>query len=235
MIMGQSGGSSRCRLLARFAERLNVGFRCFPRIMGAGLKSSARRGPARGPISAPMTSGVAGGGRTPRFTRRCSSSRTIRVRRSRWRAAPCSTSSTPLRRRLSTSLDRPPANSTSVSAVARRSSATSSPPISSTASTSCWCRSSSAAVFACIWDGLEGIDERYDQRGRSPPPRVASSAVTFHADNRSCERGADQRRRSPKIEVPADRAWDAIRQFGRLEVWFPSMIECRIEGEGAGD
>jgi hypothetical protein len=37
-----------------------------------------------------------------------------------------------------------------------------------------------------------------------------------------------------KMRVPADRAWDAIRQFGRLDVWFPSMIECRIEGEGAG-
>ena len=38
-----------------------------------------------------------------------------------------------------------------------------------------------------------------------------------------------------KMRVPADRARDAIRQFGRLEVWFPSMIECRIEGEGVGD
>ncbi len=34
-----------------------------------------------------------------------------------------------------------------------------------------------------------------------------------------------------KMRVPAHRAWDAIRQFGRLDVWFPSMIECRIEGE----
>jgi hypothetical protein len=37
-----------------------------------------------------------------------------------------------------------------------------------------------------------------------------------------------------KIAVSADRAWDAIRKFGRLDVWFPSMIECRIEGEGVG-
>jgi hypothetical protein len=37
-----------------------------------------------------------------------------------------------------------------------------------------------------------------------------------------------------EMRVSADRAWDAIRQFGRLDVWFPSMIECRIEGEGAG-
>jgi hypothetical protein len=38
-----------------------------------------------------------------------------------------------------------------------------------------------------------------------------------------------------KIAVSADRAWDAIRKFGRLDVWIPSMIECRIEGEGVGD
>ena len=38
-----------------------------------------------------------------------------------------------------------------------------------------------------------------------------------------------------KMSVPADRAWNAIRQFGRLDVWFPSLIECRIEGEGVGD
>ncbi len=37
-----------------------------------------------------------------------------------------------------------------------------------------------------------------------------------------------------KMDVPADKAWDAIRQFGRLDVWFPSMAECRIEGEGIG-
>jgi hypothetical protein len=37
-----------------------------------------------------------------------------------------------------------------------------------------------------------------------------------------------------KMDVPANRAWDAIRQFGRLDVWFPSMAECKIEGEGVG-
>jgi Polyketide cyclase / dehydrase and lipid transport len=37
-----------------------------------------------------------------------------------------------------------------------------------------------------------------------------------------------------KMDVPADKAWDAIRQFGRLDVWFPSMAECRIEGQGIG-
>ncbi|MGA2307527.1 MAG: SRPBCC family protein [Acidimicrobiales bacterium] len=37
-----------------------------------------------------------------------------------------------------------------------------------------------------------------------------------------------------KMDVPADQAWDAIKQFGRLDVWFPSMAECKIEGEGIG-
>jgi hypothetical protein len=37
-----------------------------------------------------------------------------------------------------------------------------------------------------------------------------------------------------KMVVSADKAWDAIRQFGRLDVWFPSMAECRVEGEGIG-
>ena len=56
--------------------------------------ASSPRRPARGPMSAPTTSGVAGGGRTRRSTRRCSCSRITRARRSRWKAAPCSTSST---------------------------------------------------------------------------------------------------------------------------------------------
>ncbi|HEY2213835.1 MAG TPA: SRPBCC family protein [Acidimicrobiales bacterium] len=37
-----------------------------------------------------------------------------------------------------------------------------------------------------------------------------------------------------KMEVPANQAWIAIRNFGRLDVWFPSMAGCRIEGEGIG-
>jgi len=37
-----------------------------------------------------------------------------------------------------------------------------------------------------------------------------------------------------KMNVPADEAWQAIRQFGRLDVWFPSMAACRIEGDGVG-
>ena len=50
-----------------FAERIDLGFGA--EIMGRG--SSVRR-PARGPMSAPTTSGGAGGGRTRRSTRRCS-------------------------------------------------------------------------------------------------------------------------------------------------------------------
>jgi hypothetical protein len=37
-----------------------------------------------------------------------------------------------------------------------------------------------------------------------------------------------------KMDVPADQAWEAIKQFGRLDVWFPSMAECKIEGDGIG-
>ncbi len=37
-----------------------------------------------------------------------------------------------------------------------------------------------------------------------------------------------------KMDVPAAQAWEAIKQFGRLNVWFPSMAECKIEGDGIG-
>ena len=39
---------------------------------------------------------------------------------------------------------------------------------------------------------------------------------------------------SKKMNVPAEWAWDAIKQFGHLDVWFPSMAGCTIEGEGVG-
>ncbi len=32
----------------------------------------------------------------------------------------------------------------------------------------------------------------------------------------------------------SDEAWDAIRKFGRIDVWFPIMTECTIDGEGIG-
>jgi len=37
-----------------------------------------------------------------------------------------------------------------------------------------------------------------------------------------------------KLGVPADRAWQAIRSIGRLDVWFPIIETCRVEGEGPG-
>ncbi len=37
-----------------------------------------------------------------------------------------------------------------------------------------------------------------------------------------------------KLNVPADVAWDAIRKIGRLDVWFPIIETCRVEGEGPG-
>ena len=37
-----------------------------------------------------------------------------------------------------------------------------------------------------------------------------------------------------KLDVPADEAWQAIRQIGRLDVWFPIIETCRVEGEGPG-
>ena len=37
-----------------------------------------------------------------------------------------------------------------------------------------------------------------------------------------------------KLNVPADAVWDAIRKIGRLDVWFPIIATCRVEGEGPG-
>jgi hypothetical protein len=37
-----------------------------------------------------------------------------------------------------------------------------------------------------------------------------------------------------KLNVPADLVWDAIRQIGRLDVWFPIIESCRVEGAGPG-
>jgi hypothetical protein len=37
-----------------------------------------------------------------------------------------------------------------------------------------------------------------------------------------------------KLNVPAARVWDAIRKIGRLDVWFPIIETCRVEGEGPG-
>jgi len=37
-----------------------------------------------------------------------------------------------------------------------------------------------------------------------------------------------------KMTVPGDTAWEAIRKIGRLDVWFPSIATCRVEGHGVG-
>ena len=37
-----------------------------------------------------------------------------------------------------------------------------------------------------------------------------------------------------KIAVPSGRAWVAISRIGRLDVWFPSIASCRVEGDGVG-
>ena len=90
VIMGQSGGTTGVDNV--FAERLNVGF-------GAEIMGRGKFGPQTGPWTDLGIDDEWRGwwGRTRRSTRRCSCSRTIRARRSRWRVAPCSTSSMPLR------------------------------------------------------------------------------------------------------------------------------------------
>jgi hypothetical protein len=37
-----------------------------------------------------------------------------------------------------------------------------------------------------------------------------------------------------KLNVPADVVWDAIRKIGGLDVWFPFIETCRVEGDGPG-
>lgn len=37
-----------------------------------------------------------------------------------------------------------------------------------------------------------------------------------------------------KFKVPAEAVWAAIRQIGRLDVWFPFIETCRVEGQGPG-
>lgn len=37
-----------------------------------------------------------------------------------------------------------------------------------------------------------------------------------------------------KLNVPTDVVWSAIRNIGRLDVWFPIIETCRVEGEGPG-
>ena len=37
-----------------------------------------------------------------------------------------------------------------------------------------------------------------------------------------------------KMTVPAAKVWDAIAKFGRLDVWFPTISTCVVEGSGVG-
>lgn len=37
-----------------------------------------------------------------------------------------------------------------------------------------------------------------------------------------------------KLNIPAEQVWEAIRQIGRLDVWFPIIETCRVDGVGAG-
>lgn len=37
-----------------------------------------------------------------------------------------------------------------------------------------------------------------------------------------------------KLNVPAEAVWDAIRKIGRLDVWFPIIETCKVEGDGPG-
>lgn len=37
-----------------------------------------------------------------------------------------------------------------------------------------------------------------------------------------------------KFQVPAEAVWAAIRRIGRLDVWFPLIETCRVEGQGPG-
>ena len=37
-----------------------------------------------------------------------------------------------------------------------------------------------------------------------------------------------------KLRVPASLAWEAVSAIGRLEVWFPIIESCTVEGSGPG-
>jgi hypothetical protein len=37
-----------------------------------------------------------------------------------------------------------------------------------------------------------------------------------------------------KLRVSGNRAWEAIVDIGRLDVWFPSIATCRVDGAGIG-
>ena len=37
-----------------------------------------------------------------------------------------------------------------------------------------------------------------------------------------------------KLTVSSDKAWEAISKIGRLDIWFPTIATCTVEGDGVG-
>ena len=37
-----------------------------------------------------------------------------------------------------------------------------------------------------------------------------------------------------KLNVPSEKVWEAISKIGRLDVWFPIIETCKVEGDGPG-
>lgn len=37
-----------------------------------------------------------------------------------------------------------------------------------------------------------------------------------------------------KLNVPVEKVWEAISRIGRLDVWFPIIETCKVEGDGPG-
>lgn len=37
-----------------------------------------------------------------------------------------------------------------------------------------------------------------------------------------------------KLNVPTEKAWEAISRIGRLDIWFPIIATCSVEGNGVG-
>ncbi|WOJ90973.1 SRPBCC family protein [Methylocapsa polymorpha] len=37
-----------------------------------------------------------------------------------------------------------------------------------------------------------------------------------------------------KLNAPAEKAWEAISRIGRLDIWFPIIATCSVEGDGVG-
>jgi hypothetical protein len=37
-----------------------------------------------------------------------------------------------------------------------------------------------------------------------------------------------------KLNAPTEKVWEAIRRIGNLDVWFPFIATCLVEGDGVG-